>query len=163
MKRIKINNQAQGLVARLLQNGKVIALAESCTGGLIASAITSVPGSSQCFGLGVVSYSNEAKERVLKVSTQTLEKFGAVSKETALEMARGLKNLSGGDIALAVTGIAGPDGGTDEKPVGLIYFGLCFGSREGYFRSHFDGNREEIRLQAVEKGLSIIEDSLSKL
>ncbi len=155
-----INDLSNCIVAGLIKEGKYLALAESCTGGLLASAITSVPGSSKCFGFGVVSYSNEAKERVLSVSARCLNSFGAVSKETALEMARGLKSLSGADMALSVTGIAGPDGGTKEKPVGLVYFGLSFKGGEDSFRHQFRGSREEIRLQAVEKGLEILKTAL---
>jgi len=109
----------------LLQNNVTIATAESCTGGLISSRLTDIPGISKVFNRGIVSYSNEAKIENLGVKRQTLEKYGAVSRETAREMAEGIRNVSGTDLGLAVTGIAGPGGGTAEKPVGLVYIALA--------------------------------------
>ena len=117
------------LVATLKANHKTIAAAESCTGGLIASRITSIAGSSEVFGYGIVSYANSAKQELLGVRASTLAQFGAVSEETAIEMAEGVKNLSGADIGVAVTGVAGPDGGTQDKPVGLVW--LAIASRNG--------------------------------
>lgn len=108
----------------LKQRGLKVAIAESCTGGLIAERLTRVPGSSEVFGCGVVSYSNETKQKLLGVSAQTLAQYGAVSAQTAREMAQGVRRVSGADIGISVTGIAGPDGGTPEKPVGLVYIGV---------------------------------------
>ncbi len=112
------------LVKRLKEKGKTIAVAESCTGGLIAKKITEISGSSEVFGYGVVTYANEAKTKILGVNEQTLMTFGAVSRETAAEMASGIRMLSGADIGVSVTGIAGPGGGTEEKPVGLVFIGI---------------------------------------
>ena len=108
----------------LAEKGLTVAVAESCTGGLIAHRLTNVPGSSAYFLGGVVAYANEVKERVLGVRPETLRRYGAVSREVALEMARGVRRLLGADIALSATGIAGPAGGTPEKPVGLVYVAL---------------------------------------
>jgi len=113
------------LVKTLTEKKLTIATSESCTGGLISKRITEIPGSSAVFGYGVCTYANEAKTKLLGVASETLEKFGAVSEETAKEMALGVLSLSGADIALSVTGIAGPDGGTAEKPVGLVYVGCA--------------------------------------
>jgi nicotinamide-nucleotide amidase len=109
----------------LLQSGTTIAIAESCTGGLISARLTEIPGISRVFNRGIISYSNHSKMEDLNVRRDTLEKFGAVSSETATEMARGVRDISGTDLGLAVTGIAGPDGGTPEKPVGLVYIALA--------------------------------------
>ena len=114
------------LVEKLKAAHKTVAFAESCTGGLIAKRITDVSGASEVFGFGFVTYANEAKMKLLGVSPETLEKHGAVSPETAREMALGAKRVSGADIAVSVTGIAGPTGGTPEKPVGLVYMGVAF-------------------------------------
>lgn len=115
----------------LLKEGKTISCAESCTGGMFAAALTDIPGISQAFERGIVTYSNRAKTEELGVKEETLKKFGAVSSETALEMAKGLKAKTGSDICVSVTGIAGPDGGTAEKPVGLVYIGLCYEGKKG--------------------------------
>ena len=113
------------LVTLLKEKGLTIATAESCTGGRIAASITGVPGSSAVFGYGVVSYANSAKMELLGVRADTLALYGAVSEETAIEMAEGIKNLSGADIGIGITGIAGPDGGSTEKPVGLVWVGIA--------------------------------------
>lgn len=133
-------------VARLFrETGMTLSLAESCTGGLVAGRITAIPGSSAYFLLGAVTYSNDAKERLLGVSPELLAEKGAVSAEVAKAMARGARKLAGSDLALAVTGIAGPDGGNSDKPVGTVYIALadragC--SAKGY---HFSGHRDMIR------------------
>lgn len=108
----------------LMSNNLTVSVAESCTGGLISSKLTDIPGISKVFNRGIISYSNEAKVENLGVNPQTLEKFGAVSAETAAEMAEGVRRISGTDIGVSITGIAGPDGGTPEKPVGLVYVAL---------------------------------------
>jgi nicotinamide-nucleotide amidase len=110
----------------LIKSCTTIAIAESCTGGLISARITEIPGISRVFNRGIISYSNQSKAEDLKVKQGTLEKFGAVSRETAIEMAAGVRNLSGTDLGLSVTGITGPDGGTPEKPVGLVYVALAY-------------------------------------
>ena len=113
----------------LIERGLSISCAESCTGGMFAAALTDIPGISTVFDRGLVTYSNQAKIDELGVKPETLEKHGAVSKETALEMAAGVKRVSGSDIGISVTGIAGPDGGTPEKPVGLVYIGFAYGDK----------------------------------
>ena len=113
---------AAAVVNDLADAGKAVATAESCTGGWIAKSITDIAGSSAVFGYGVVSYSNGAKESMLGVKNATLEEHGAVSEPVVEEMADGVLHLSGADIAVAVSGIAGPDGGTDDKPVGTVWF-----------------------------------------
>ena len=137
------------LVRDLTQAGKAVATAESCTGGWIAKSITDVAGSSAVFGYGVVSYSNGAKESILGVQNETIDRHGAVSEEVVEEMADGILHLSGADIAVAVSGIAGPDGGTDDKPVGTVWF--AWAVRDGSDAlvdtrlENFDGDRELVR------------------
>lgn len=111
-------------VKELIRKKVTIATAESCTGGLVSERITEVPGASEIFGCGICSYANEIKHRVLGVSKETLAKYGAVSEQTAREMAAGVRKLAGADIGVSTTGIAGPGGGTPEKPVGLVYIGI---------------------------------------
>ena len=113
------------VVERLREKNLKVATAESCTGGLISERITRVSGASEVFDCGVCSYANEIKEKVLGVNPETLTVLGAVSAETAIQMAEGVKRISGADIAVSTTGIAGPTGGTAEKPVGLVYMGVC--------------------------------------
>ena len=121
---------AQVVAGKLLDKGLTLSSAESCTGGMFASTMTDIPGISQCFDRGLVTYSNQAKMEELGVRAQTLEKFGAVSEETALEMVEGLQRVSGSDVCISVTGIAGPGGGTEEKPVGLVYIGFAYGDKK---------------------------------
>lgn len=121
---------AQVVADRLMEQGLTLSSAESCTGGMFASTMTDIPGISQCFDRGLVTYSNQAKMEELGVSSGTLEKFGAVSEETALEMVEGLKRVSGSDVCISVTGIAGPGGGSEEKPVGLVYIGFLYGDKK---------------------------------
>lgn len=121
---------AQVVADRLMERGLTLSSVESCTGGMFASTMTDIPGISQCFDRGLVTYSNQAKMEELGVSAGTLEKFGAVSEETALEMVEGLKRVSGSDVCISVTGIAGPGGGSEEKPVGLVYIGFSYGDKK---------------------------------
>lgn len=124
--------------------------AESCTGGLIAGAITAVPGSSQWFERGFVTYDNQAKIELLGVRAETLQRFGAVSRETALQMASGAVGRSHADMAVAVTGIAGPDGGSADKPVGTVWISCCRRGREPEACCHhFAGERSAVRAQTV--------------
>ncbi len=120
----------QVVCKKLMEKGLTLSCAESCTGGMFAKTITDIPGISQVFERGIVTYSNRAKMDELGVKADTLEKFGAVSKETAVEMAEGLKKVSGSDICISVTGIAGPGGGSAEKPVGLVYIGFIYGEKK---------------------------------
>lgn len=147
---------AENLVALLRARGLTCATAESCTGGGVGSAITSVPGSSAVFSGGVISYSNEVKNRVLGVSQETLNTVGAVSSETAIQMARGARELMRADIAVSITGIAGPDGGSEEKPVGLVWFGIASEAGERAEKAIFRGDRARIREQAVIHALGML-------
>ena len=115
----------ENVVETLMRKKLKVATAESCTGGLISERITRVSGSSEVFDCGICSYANEIKHKILGVSEETLSVLGAVSAETAIQMAEGVKKLSGADIGISTTGIAGPTGGTPEKPVGLVYCGVC--------------------------------------
>ena len=124
---VDVESLEELVVQKLAAQGKKLATAESCTGGLLAKRITDVPGSSGVFDMGCVTYANEAKEALLSVDHQTLEQYGAVSEETARSMAEGIVRRSGSHIGVGITGIAGPDGGTPEKPVGLIYIALSDG------------------------------------
>lgn len=119
----------QAVCRKLMEKGLTLSSAESCTGGTFAGTVTDIPGVSKCFDRALVTYSNQAKMDELGVKKETLEKYGAVSRETALEMAEGLHRVSGSDVCVSVTGVAGPDGGTPEKPVGLVYIGLWYDGR----------------------------------
>ncbi len=145
---------AEQLGRKLKANGKTIATAESCTGGWIAQTITEVQGSSAWFDRGFVTYSNAAKMQMLGVNSQTLEGYGAVSAETATEMAACALAHSDADIAVAVTGIAGPDGGTPEKPVGTVF--IAWADKNGVAkvtRKQFIGDRRQIREQTVRSAI----------
>ncbi len=146
----------EAAVRELLARGLTVATAESCTGGLVSARIVDVPGASRVFLEGLVTYSNEAKIRRLGVSKETLARFGAVSDEMAREMAEGLLRSSGADVAISTTGIAGPDGGTAEKPVGLIFIGCATRSCTAVRELRLSGDRAEIRDQAARHALQII-------
>ena len=139
----------QVVAEMLIKKQVTIAFAESCTGGLISSVITDVPGVSAVFDRAVVTYSNKSKVESLGVKQETLDKFGAVSRETAVEMAEGIKNSAGTDLGLSVTGIAGPDGGTKEKPVGLVYIALASKNGTQCTELTLRGNRTKIRNYAT--------------
>jgi len=148
---------SEAVVAVLTKAGKAVSTAESCTGGWVAKSITDIPGSSAVFQYGIVSYSNGAKESILGVKNRTLEEHGAVSKPVVEEMAKGVLRLSGADIAIAVSGVAGPDGGTEEKPVGTVWFAWAVrdGAKERV-ETHcasFDGDRDLVRELTVAHAL----------
>ena len=144
-------------VADLLQaNELTVACAESCTGGLLAARLVNVPGISDVFKTSVVTYSNKAKKRLLGVKKSTLQKHGAVSQETAEEMAKGAAAQLKADVAVAVTGIAGPDGGTEEKPVGLVYIGCHVKGKTTVKKYQFSGNRNRVREAAVSAALALL-------
>ncbi len=149
------------LAEALLVNRCMLVTAESCTGGGIAHIVTSMAGSSQWFERGFITYSDESKQELLNVSLDTLNRFGAVSEECAAEMVVGAVNNSHADIAVSVTGIAGPDGGSAEKPVGTVCFGWTQRERDTITtRTIFAGNREEVRRQAVLMALQGLLDLL---
>ena len=147
---------AEKLVALLKAQGLTCATAESCTGGGVGSAITAVPGSSAVFAGGVISYSNEVKRDVLGVSADILQNVGAVSSETAAQMAAGARRLLKTDLAVSLTGIAGPDGGSEEKPVGLVWFGLATKDGVRTEKCIFRGDRTKVREQAVTHALGML-------
>lgn len=148
------------IVELLKEKGKTVTTAESCTGGLVAGRLLNVPGASSIYMEGYITYSNEAKEKLLGVSHVTLEQYGAVSKETACEMAEGAAKAAGADLAISVTGIAGPDGGTKEKPVGLVYVGCYADGEARAYEFHFTGNRAKNRESTVAKALTILREAL---
>jgi PncC family amidohydrolase len=157
-----LNNSLEIEVGRLLQQQHLkLGLAESCTGGLVGHRITNTPGSSEYFMGDVVSYSYEAKVSVLGVSWDTLKAFGAVSRETVLEMARGGKRLLDVDVAVSVSGIAGPGGGTLDKPVGTTWVGLVANDGEWSREFHFTGTREQNKASSADAALQILLDYLS--
>jgi len=151
----------------LIKKGLKLSTAESCTGGLVAARIVNVPGSSAYFMGGVVAYDNTVKMKVLNVSSETLLKYGAVSEQTAKEMVIGVKKLMGTECAISTTGIAGPSGGTPEKPVGLTYIGVSVGDRVEVFRFIFEdkdpdevARRNNRRRKAAKKALKLLIDML---
>jgi len=146
---------AAKVAQRLKAHGALIVTAESCTGGWVAQELTAIAGSSAWFDRGFVTYSNEAKQEMLGVRAETLRKHGAVSEETAREMAQGALERSRGTVSLAITGIAGPSGGTPDKPVGTVCF--AWATRQGTMRAetkHFPGDREAVRRRSVEYSLA---------
>lgn len=142
------------LVKRLIDKKYTITTAESCTGGMISSAIVNVPGASYVLNEAYITYSNEAKHRLIGVSDETLAAYGAVSEQTAGEMAVGAARAANADCAIAVTGIAGPDGGTTEKPVGTVYAGFYVKGNIEVIRYNFDGDRLSVRRQTTEAVLA---------
>lgn len=148
--------KADQIGQKLMQKNWQITTAESCTGGLIAAALTEVSGSSRWFEQGVVTYSNAVKMRLLDVQEITLHGEGAVSEAVAREMASGAKNLAAAQIAVAVTGIAGPEGGTKEKPIGTVCFAFTFDDILLSMTQHFTGDRQAIRLSTVQFALDTL-------
>jgi len=146
----------------LLANDLTVTTAESCTGGMIAARIINVPGVSECYKAGLVTYSNKAKRKFLGVRKSTLDKYGAVSSKTAGEMAKGAALLLKADVAVAVTGIAGPDGGTEEKPVGLVYIGCCVKGELTVKQYHFSGTRSQIREATTSAALILMRSCILK-
>jgi nicotinamide-nucleotide amidase len=157
---------SEALVSELIEAGQSISVAESCTGGWISKALTDISGSSQCFAYGVVSYSNGAKESMLGVNPGSLLEYGAVSEEVVGEMAAGVLNLSGADYAVAVSGIAGPDGGTEEKPVGTVWFGWAVRNDKKMSidtEKHLvKGDREAVRTRTVILAMQGLRERLRK-
>lgn len=149
---INMENLPEMLVKTLSEKGLKIATAESCTGGLISKMITDVSGASAVFDCGVCSYANEIKAKILGVSEDDLKEFGAVSKEVAMQMAQGVRELSGADIGISTTGIAGPTGGSDLKPVGTVFIGVSTVAKNYFLRSNLmtkNAKRDNIRQSAA--------------
>ena len=148
------------MISEILKTAKEkklkIACAESCTGGLVGAALTEFPGSSEIFNGSAVTYSNEAKKNILGVKENTLKNFGAVSEQCALEMAQGALKIYDSDIAVSITGIAGPDGGSELKPVGTVCFGVASKNEAKTFTEKFTGSRADIRNEAVNFALEKI-------
>ncbi len=144
------------LVELLKNKNYTISFAESCTCGLLASKIGNVPGASDVFNESYVTYANLSKIKTLGVREETLETYGAVSYQTALEMSKGVKNISNSDIGIGITGIAGPGGGTDEKPVGLVYISVCTPTKHMYEKYIFNGDRYNVRNSAANKAIEIV-------
>lgn len=158
----ELRTLAQGVAEATLRERLMLVTAESCSGGWIAKALTDIPGSSAWFDAGVVTYSYEAKQALLGVDPRTLEKTGAVSEETALEMVSGALARLGAGVAVAVTGIAGPSGGTTDKPVGSVW--IAWKRRGGYAHAklfHFGGDREAVRRQTVAAALAGLRQTLT--
>ena len=151
-----IASLAEETIAALKAAGITVATAESCTGGLIAGALTSISGSSDVVYGGFVSYANEAKIAMLGVPFGLLRQFGAVSKECAMAMADGAMGAAGTHLAVAVTGIAGPDGGSADKPVGLVHFSVATEDGTTHLKRVFSGNRDEVRHAAVVQALKLV-------
>jgi len=147
----------KSLLKKLIEKKISISVAESCTGGLLSSKITSISGASAIFNMGLITYSNNAKIKILKINKNIIKKFGAVSSQCCVEMVKNLSNISNSKINVSITGIAGPKGGTKKKPIGLVYIGLKFGNklmiREKKFKSR---NRNEIQKLTVNEVFKII-------
>ena len=158
-----VKELSQAVTREARSRGLRICCAESCTGGLLAGAVTENAGSSDIFTGGVVCYSNESKIRILKVPERIIERYGAVSEECALAMARGARDLFGSDIACSVTGIAGPGGATPGKPVGLVWFGVVSSTESSSFSRQFQGDRGEIRKMAVASALEALLRSAGRM
>ena len=144
-----LSNEAQVLSGLLVANGLTISVAESCTGGALSHAITSIPGASSYFDCGYITYSNQSKVEMLGVDTQTIKTYGAVSEEVALEMVIGVATKSHSDVAISITGVAGPTGGTPEKPVGTVCFGFFCDGKTSTTTQLFSGDRVKIVSQSV--------------
>lgn len=151
------NDTLENIVIKLLKKRNLtLSVAESCTGGMLSSKIVDVPGASEAFKFSAITYSNEAKQNILHISPNTLDKYGAVSYETAKDMAINVKDIAKTDYGISTTGIAGPDGGTKEKPVGLVYIGLAFKDKFYIKRLILSGNRQKIRLNATLNAIDML-------
>ncbi len=156
-----VNGLNNEIVKLLTDNKMTVSAAESCTGGLFSALITDVPGSSEVFGESYVTYSNAAKVKLIGVKQETLDAYGAVSRETAFEMAEGLYKRTGADVTVGITGIAGPGGGGREKPVGLVYAGIRVNGRIEVLEMQHTGDRGEVREKTCIEALRYIKNALS--
>jgi len=150
----------ESIIRTLIDKKITIATAESCTGGMLGKEITSVSGASEIYGFGFITYANEAKMSLLGVKKETLEEYGAVSEQTAMEMAIGARKNAQSDIAVSTTGIAGPGGGTPEKPVGLVYISLAYKGCTLVKKLNLQGDRDSIRTQTCENVFNLIDEFL---
>ena len=151
------------LVSLLVEKGLTVTTAESCTGGMIASQIVNVSGASDVFNAGFITYANSAKEAYAGVLSKTLETYGAVSSYVALEMARGVAKTADADVGISVTGIAGPGGGSVEKPVGLVYIGCHVCGKTNYKEFHFTGDRLTIRQKSAKEAIKFAIEMLESV
>ena len=160
-----LNNQLKNLTTKLKKNKIKVAVAESCTGGLISYNLTKIPGASKFFMVGIVSYSNISKLDLLKVKQKTLTKYGAVSAEICKEMCNNLLKISKTNIAISVTGIAGPDGGTKKKPIGLVYVGICSKNKFEIKKFNFGKKLSRINIQnlTLKKTIKLIDNHINTL
>jgi len=150
--------EIKNIIQRLIKKKLSISVAESCTGGMLSSSITSISGASKIFNIGLVTYSNLAKIKLLKVSSSNIKRYGAVSEKCCLKMVEGLSKLSKSKINISITGIAGPQGGSKTKPVGLVYIGIKKGKKISINKYLFKNkNRENIRKNSVNEALKLIE------
>lgn len=161
MNDIKIKSKE--LVSKLIEKKLKITSAESCTGGLFASSITSISGSSNCFEGSFVTYSNEIKNKIINVKKETLSYYGAVSKECVIEMAENSRKIMKSDISIAISGIAGPDGGSENKPVGLVWICLSAKNYTEPYKNIFLGDRDKIREASVIFALDLVLDFVKNL
>ena len=148
-----LSNEAQVLSELLISNDLTISVAESCTGGSLSRALTSIPGASSYFDCGYITYSNQSKTEMLGVDIQTIKTFGAVSEKVVLEMVIGVASKSHSDIAVSITGVAGPTGGTPEKPLGMVCFGFSYDDKTSTSTQLFSGDRASIVFQSVSYAL----------
>lgn len=150
------------LVSLLLEKKMTITTVESCTGGMVASKIVNVSGASEVFNEGFITYANRAKETYAGVLKSTLEQYGAVSSQVAMEMAEGAAKKTGADVAVSVTGIAGPGGGTKDKPVGLVYIGCYVSGKTIFKKCNFQGDRLEVREQSAKEAIAVAYEMLKE-
>ena len=155
-----LTEMAAKLIEALIEKGETLAIAESCTGGMVSSKLTNTIGASQVFLGGVVAYSNQLKHRLLGVSLETMENFGAVSADCAVEMAQGVLDNLASDHAISITGVAGPGGATPNKPVGLVYIAIGNAETIEAFEFRFYGTRHEIRRQTTLKAIELLLNEL---
>ena len=144
------------MAAFLIRQRKTLSIAESCTGGLVSHRLTNIPGSSKFLKMGLIAYANETKIKLLKVSPRLLSVYGAVSASVALAMAKGARGIHKTDFGLAITGIAGPTGGTKRKPIGLVYIAIDSAKKSFCTKNLFKGNRFKIKSQAASRSLSLL-------
>ena len=157
----KIKIKSKELVDKLIEKNLKITSAESCTGGLFAASITSISGSSGCFEGSFVTYSNEIKNKIINVKKETLSNYGAVSKECVIEMAENSRKIMNADISIVISGIAGPNGGSDDKPVGLVWICLSADNYTKPYKNIFSGDRDKVREASVIFALDLVLDFIA--